>query len=393
MSSTIVTEPGDVKSVIPWQEKSLGVLKLLKGDLQSESDRSETLNKAGIELPEKNLICIASKDYTNPNELFQVGFYPSTVTIFRTLNELLSHFGNSYGCVLRNQTYINIISLEHTPDFERVYNLKKEIGNVLHDYFQKTYNIALTVKLSDLVQNFNLLSDEFLKLIEEPEKDNSHLSLNKPVDKYLAGLKYIFNSLDDMDSEGIESSFSEMIANIKNNRQDSKEVYYGICFSVINYIDNSINTNKFHFSEWNNPGEINLINKCRSTEDYKEYLVTLKERLKHVLINPGYSNQIVQNVKKYIEKNFSDYDLDLENIAEYNNVTPNHLCKIFKKEMNTSPIQYLTQVRLNRSKHLLKTTDKQIKEIANLVGYRNAYYFSRLFKKSTGLTPLEYKKR
>jgi YesN/AraC family two-component response regulator len=54
-------------------------------------------------------------------------------------------------------------------------------------------------------------------------------------------------------------------------------------------------------------------------------------------------------------------------------------------------MQYVMKVRISKAEKYLRTTDKQIKEIADLTGFNYSYYFSRTFKKITGLTPLEYR--
>ena len=65
----------------------------------------------------------------------------------------------------------------------------------------------------------------------------------------------------------------------------------------------------------------------------------------------------------------------------------------FKEVMNVPPMQYIVSLRIAAAKGYLENSDKNINEISNIVGYENALYFSRLFKKYTGMTPTEYKKR
>ena len=61
--------------------------------------------------------------------------------------------------------------------------------------------------------------------------------------------------------------------------------------------------------------------------------------------------------------------------------------------MKIPPMQYIVSLRISAAKGYLDNSDKNINEIAGIVGYDNALYFSRLFKKYTGMTPTEYKKR
>ena len=61
--------------------------------------------------------------------------------------------------------------------------------------------------------------------------------------------------------------------------------------------------------------------------------------------------------------------------------------------MKVPPMQYIVSLRIAAAKGYLESTDKNIAEIAATVGYDNALYFSRIFKKRTGMTPTEYKQR
>lgn len=65
----------------------------------------------------------------------------------------------------------------------------------------------------------------------------------------------------------------------------------------------------------------------------------------------------------------------------------------FKEVMKIPPMQYVVSLRIAAAKGYLENSTKNINEIANIVGYNNALYFSRLFKKYTGMTPTEYKKK
>ena len=75
-------------------------------------------------------------------------------------------------------------------------------------------------------------------------------------------------------------------------------------------------------------------------------------------------------------------------------LSPVYISKIFKEETGESPINYLIKIRLEKARDiLLKSSDSTIKNIANEVGYEDAYHFSKLFKKYYGISPLYYRKR
>lgn len=73
------------------------------------------------------------------------------------------------------------------------------------------------------------------------------------------------------------------------------------------------------------------------------------------------------------------------------NLSPNHFSAIFSQELGETFIEYLTRVRMERAKELLRTTSKKSTEIAYEVGYKDAHYFGSLFKKTQNCTPKEYR--
>lgn len=85
-------------------------------------------------------------------------------------------------------------------------------------------------------------------------------------------------------------------------------------------------------------------------------------------------------------------EIKLEDLAKYCCLSVNHLLRTFKKAYGQSPYQYLIQLRLDRAKLLLRTTDYPSSEITRLVGFESLSSFVRLFKTCVGMTPSQYKK-
>lgn len=96
---------------------------------------------------------------------------------------------------------------------------------------------------------------------------------------------------------------------------------------------------------------------------------------------------------KLIEEYLSQEEFGVNDLAERLHVSAGYLSRIFKKQMGITCIEYLTQKRIERAKELLEHTDMKHQLIAQAVGYSNVYYFSVQFKKQTGETPGQYRKR
>ena len=101
-------------------------------------------------------------------------------------------------------------------------------------------------------------------------------------------------------------------------------------------------------------------------------------------------NPVINEIKRYIKDNLNN-KLTLRNIAEKVGYSPNYCDSLFKKETGESIINYLIKERINEAKRLLIERTLTIKEIALFVGFEDYNYFSRTFKKITGVSPTEYK--
>lgn len=97
-------------------------------------------------------------------------------------------------------------------------------------------------------------------------------------------------------------------------------------------------------------------------------------------------------LQDYIEHNYMR-DIPIDEMCSLLSVTPQHLCRIFKKCVMQRPTEYINEVRLRYAKELLAESNYPIKQIALWCGYESINYFGKLFKKSMGMTPKEYRRR
>ena len=140
-------------------------------------------------------------------------------------------------------------------------------------------------------------------------------------------------------------------------------------------------------------------------EVYLTYLFKVKDtnELKISFIN--YFMSMVNNFQKYREKELSGLitealiyinnnfhkDISLDGVAKEINMSYHYFSKFFKDSVGKNFIDYLTDLRVEKSKDLLKDSSMSIKSICYNVGYSDPNYFSKIFKKSTGITPTEYR--
>ena len=113
------------------------------------------------------------------------------------------------------------------------------------------------------------------------------------------------------------------------------------------------------------------------------------------IIEAGRTNAcatFIIKAEEYIAESFSDKNICLGDVIRHVAVSQAHFCVAFKKKTGETFIDYLTRIRMEKARELLTLSNRRIYEIAEMVGYENATYFSTLFKKHYKMSPSEFKR-
>lgn len=145
------------------------------------------------------------------------------------------------------------------------------------------------------------------------------------------------------------------------------------------------------------PEEINYFEKLSRIDGIRElelwignYLYWILEYFRNRL--SGQQEDVMQRAQRFMEDNYFNPELTLGSVAEYVGFSEKYFTTRFTKEVGITFRDYLTQIRLERAKILLDTTDFKMYEISERIGYNNVEHFNRMFKKKFGISPGDYKK-
>src|SRR5690606_6071868 len=116
------------------------------------------------------------------------------------------------------------------------------------------------------------------------------------------------------------------------------------------------------------------------------------ERCKRKVVEESQISPIVRRAKSFIHQQYTDPELTLETIAQQLQVSTVYLSRIIKQELGTSFTGLVTELRMRKAIELLQSTNLQIYEIAEQVGYESQHYFSTAFKKVVGVSPNQFRK-
>lgn len=205
-------------------------------------------------------------------------------------------------------------------------------------------------------------------IIVNPNVEHTEISYNaNPLEYIVLGV------------EGLELSVSDEMENrycIVNFRNKQEHILF--------YLQNMLRE-----IEAKSPGyeticqdlmEIFVIYLTRQT-DFSTTMVPIKKS----------ASRLCNNVKRYIDEHFKE-NISLDMLAELTHSSKYYMVHAFSEEFGVSPINYMISRRIEEAKQLLKTYDYSLSLISRILGFSSPSYFSQIFRKTTGMTPNEYRK-
>lgn len=135
--------------------------------------------------------------------------------------------------------------------------------------------------------------------------------------------------------------------------------------------------------------------KIRNIPDMQDYLEQLIKQFNSKLTDMRnfIQNNTIDAIKKYIGDNISDYTLSLSSVANFFDMNPSYISRLFKQKTSCNFSKYLTTLRINKAVDIIKNGDgkEKVYEIAEQVGIINPHYFGVCFKKVMGMSVSEYR--
>lgn len=143
---------------------------------------------------------------------------------------------------------------------------------------------------------------------------------------------------------------------------------------------------------------IQELQRCQT--DYKDLSVLLLQQLfisihRQITKEHKLKNEYLDSEMEIAMQYFNDHynaEINIEEYAASRGMSVSWFIRNFKLYTNTTPMQYIVSLRIANAQMLLETTNYNVTEIGNIVGYDNPLYFSRIFRKQKGISPSEYRK-
>lgn len=278
--------------------------------------------------------------------------------------------------VMKEKLVPCVVLLSEYSEFEYA---RKGIVLGAFDYLVKPVNIEDITKLLERAKLFILQKKEEEKKLKayDPLLDIKEIfelfESGKSVENLASS---IFNKL--IISENDKTRMYNLIERLP------EEILKVICENIpwfIKFVDAS------YLRKLNNY-DINSLDKLRG--NYLSFIKNLENKMFYLYFGKSYGSLINEISILVLQK--VEEKVNLSIISDDLHMNKNYICELFKKKTGVSLLDYMTRVKMERAKKLLIESDARSYEISDRLGYRDSEYFSRLFKKYSGISPTEYRK-
>jgi len=195
---------------------------------------------------------------------------------------------------------------------------------------------------------------------------------------------------------GSESELRNVIGSLKLNAlRDSKTItnYRPYIINMMNVLVNFSDSIDADINEIIGDDIFQKMLQFHSLDQLFDWVLSILLKLRDLNLNTKMTNsqRLLDSAVNYIHSNYRDPKISMEVVCEELGISISYMSLLFKKHKETTFVKYLTSVRIEKAKELLKLTGDRIVEIAGQCGFNDVYYFSHCFKKYMGVSPKKYR--
>lgn len=316
-------------------------------------------------------------------------------------SEVISEYHKSYITEVDRNKLAVLVNF----DAKRLENALKDIkciANTLNDLVKTRFKIIITIGASDIhegFENIGICYKEALSAFEYKiiRGDNAIIYFDETRQ---AGQNYYYpieiemqliNMVKAGDLMNAEKILNELFEINFKSGHIAPEIGKCLFFDIMGTFIKILNSfsEKFRDIFKTEADPIKMLSDCRTIEEMHEKLKLIcQEICRYIMKNrSGHSDRLFNNILEYIGKNFGDGMISLNSIAEEFDITPQYLSLFFKKHKGKNINDYITELRIEKAKTLLKDNTYSITQVAQMIGYANDAGLIRVFRKYEGITP------
>lgn len=377
---------------------------LLQLSDESEEDLEESLRVLGIPLNSKTRYAVLIMQLLpKPKRLVMDNMTKKerlafSIMIEESFGEILSKYNAAAVFKSRLSEYVAIMNLEQDEHEEELISAAEK----LHLDIKEELGLETTVGISEpfvglkqihaAYENaYEAISKKYLVQKDVPisvkkYEDYSYKSLCEQAEKV------IIDSILSGDFDQVQKNLSPLMATVRNmeSRDEQQNFMIFLLLLPTKLMNNMRPENMGPYKS-----QANLITEllqCHGLSAQEAMLNSVYDEITEYLVSLStpHTVTVIKRIREIIDEQFME-QLSVTSLAEQVNLTATYLCVLFKQATGKTINEYLTQTRINKAKEYLTETNIHLYDVCYKVGYLSPSYFSRLFKKSTGMTPGEFR--
>ena len=322
-------------------------------------------------------------------------------TAFQMGKELFSKYHTCYAMMLDLRHFAIIFCYDNlnVPVLTDIDSILTSVNTSLHNYYNVTLQSGVGTLVADplaIAESYQYSRDAFSNTNKQQtiiffddclKQDSYKKSFNFSIFKDNLARAY-----EEYDAQLLHQTMSEIITLFKThpgNYLQAMDCASNILYLSISLLQNGEETVSMLFRE--NPDNYRMLYKMTTTEQIINWLTFFRDHLclhfeehKKEVRKP-----IVSQVRNYVKEHVTEH-LSLNEVAAVFGISPNYLSQLFKKYNDVGYNDYVTQCKIDEAKRLLGNSDYKVYEVAEILGFESAFYFSKVFKKVVGIPPTEY---
>lgn len=351
----------------------------------------------------KNYFCVASVDFTDFQKRFDSAHKLALFQEFAIdeINKLLEFMSKKIVFSGPKNHIVIIVGFDAYTDYKEFDN---GIFEKIHYSLKSKYQIENTIGIGNLVEGYAMLSVSYNKSVDAARhrgiiSDMSKVIFFEDVKNYIQNCGFYSGELNTKllrllrlaDISGIKSTIEEIVRYMDDEKLSLayrqtmllglRTIYLSYIAETKQCIYNVMGDDFQPLVELKNSDVYELANKIviEYTAVCNYYTGVKTSRAAH----------ISEMSRLYIDDHYNDPELNLKKISN-NLLSPDYIRKVFKNEIGVTMSEYIISLRMERAKELINSGKNSFAQIASEVGFYDASYFSRSFKRYFGVTPTEY---
>ncbi|ANE45812.1 hypothetical protein SY83_05310 [Paenibacillus swuensis] len=366
---------------------------IVSGLVYDREEITEALARLDIQLPEEELTCMLlhAEHEGVPSSNGSVRHR----TMMNIVEEMLEPIPFSYAIPLQQGEIVILVA--------RSAGSASAMAGRLRDAIREYMNMAVTIGISDCHDSYDGIGDAYRQAEAAMNTKFLHrkgsIIVFKPPMQSI-GDKEMFTDLTGeirklekgvelYDAPNVTASLNFIIAQIRDNPQLKKDEALIVCNAVWFAVHSRLRSN-FESREMFDFNSVLSVQSLSFIEEYIEWLEQMKLAVVSLIAGFGERKRLIMQAKQLINTSYRE-ELSLETVADKLGISAKYLSILFKKETGSNYVDYITDIRIKYAKILLRGGEYRVYEVGQRVGYDNEQYFSRVFKKITGLSPNQYR--